>query len=62
MMNYRLSFYGLAGFDTKGFDTKQEAIEWAIEQGKLGLATPQKLMKYDAVNDTYKVVGNFTRA
>ena len=61
MMKYRLSFYGLSGFDTKGFGTKEEAIAWAKEQGSLGLATPDKLMKYDKAHDIYKTIGKFIR-
>lgn len=59
MMNYRLSFYGLTGFDLKGFDTKEEAISWAKEMGGLGLITPKHLMKYDVDSGNYKVIGKF---
>ena len=62
MMNYRLTFWGLTGFDMKGFDTKEEAIEWAKAEGKLGCITPDKLMKYNSQQDCYKVIGEFKRA
>ena len=59
MMKYRLSFYGLTGFDTKGFDTQKEAIAWAQEQGLHGTIRPDKMMRYNPVKDEYEVIGMF---
>lgn len=61
MMNYRLTYYGLTGFDMKGFDTKEEALNWANTESKMGCITPDKLMKYSSKQDCYKVIGEFKR-
>lgn len=60
MKNYRLSFYGLSGFDYTGFDTEKEALTFAEGQTKLGIMTPVKLMKYDAGKDEYQVIADLS--
>ncbi len=60
MMQYRLAYNGLSGFDYSGFDSKEEAINEAIRQKQLGLMSPIKLMEYDASEDTYKVISDFS--
>lgn len=60
MKEYRVSFYGIAGFNTKDFDTKEEAFCWVGNQTKYNLIRPVKCMRYNAESDTYKVIGEFT--
>ena len=62
MMQYRLTYNGLSGFDYTGFDTKEDALEWVKEQTRYGLIYPLELMKYDQLRDEYKVIGTFTKA
>ena len=53
MMNYRLTYYGLSGFDYAGFDTIQELHSFVERQSKLGILTPLKTMRYNKQKDEY---------
>lgn len=53
MMKYRLTYYGSTGFDYKGFDTQQDALDFVEAQTKHGLITPVKLYKYNPKSDEY---------
>ena len=53
MRKYRLTYFGMAGYDYKEFDTQQEAIDFVEEHTKHSLITPIKLYKYDSQKDVY---------
>lgn len=61
MKAYRLTYNGLCGFNYTGFDTKTDALKFVKEQTQYGLIYPIELMKYDPVNDVYKVIGKFSK-
>ena len=53
MKKYRLTYYGMSGFDYTHFDTQQEALDFVERQTKLGLMTPLYIYKYNAKKDEY---------
>ena len=53
MKKYRLTYFGMAGYDYKEFDTQQEALDFVEEHTKHGLITPIKIYKYDSQKDVY---------
>lgn len=56
MMNYRLSYNGLSGFDYTGFDTEEAALMWAAHQERLQLIKALQLMKYNVQQDRYDII------
>lgn len=56
MMKYRLLYTGSDESDFLGFDTKQEALLWAVRQERQGLIKAQKLMEFDKDNKSYKEI------
>lgn len=61
MRDYRLSYYGLRGFDIKDFDTKDEALKFVNRETRMGLITPEKLYKYNGTKDQYEQIGYFSK-
>ena len=53
MKKYRLTYFGMAGYDYKEFDTQQEALVFVEENTKHNLMTPIKIYKYDSQKDVY---------
>lgn len=62
MKQFRLTYYGLAGFGMMGFDKKEDAIQHAITESRKGNMTPVQVMKYNSNKDEYEVIGEFKKA
>lgn len=43
------------------YETKEEAIAEAINDGRLGIRRPNELMKYNEKTDKFEVIGTFNR-
>lgn len=62
MKKFRLTYYGLLGFDYTGFDSQQEALLWAFHQERMGIMKARNLMEYDAAQDEYKIIADLKDA
>ena len=61
MMKYRLTYYGVCGFDYKGFNTWDDMVDWVNEQASLGLITPIESMEYNVKKDSFETIATWSK-